>query len=239
MKFLDCMLRTMDKFGLEKGNQPTDALFYVLEGGFDLTVNGQTISIKPNDLVAFPKSISFERHINSQLKFYYVKAVFDKDLPCGVLPVKNKVRLLSTFAFILEASKNNKELAEYFLNDIFMQISAEEFLSSDPLSPLIEEIIQFFKENLNKNISLNLLSKKFGVSKSGLIEHFKFSTGTTPMQYLLKLRLNEAEELLITSDLSLSEIADICGYENAFYFSNAFKKAKGESPKFYREKHRI
>ncbi len=239
MKFIDCMLRTMDKFGLEKGKQPTDALFYILEGGFDLTVNGQTVSIKPNDLVAFPKDTSFERHITSQLKFYYVKAAFDRVLPCGILPVKNKMRLLSSFSFMLEAVKNKRELAEYFLNDIFMQIKTEESFYSEPKSPLIEEILQFLKENLKENISLNLLTNKFCISKSGLIEHFKSSTGTTPMQYLLNLRLKEAEELLITSDLSLKEIAEFCGYDNAFYLSNAFKKAKGESPKFYRQKHRI
>ena len=239
MKFLDCMLRSMDKFGLEKGKQPTDALFYVLEGGFDLTVNGKTVSIKPNDLVAFPKNISFERRITSQLKFYYIKAVFEKDLPCGILPVKNKMRLLSTFAFMLEASKNSKEYAEYFLNDVFMQISAEEAFVSQPKNPLVEEIIQFFKENLKEKISLNLLTNKFRISKSGIIELFKNSTGITPIKYLSNLRLKEAEELLITSDLSLTEISDICGYDNAFYLSNAFKKEKGESPKFFREKHRI
>lgn len=241
MKFYDCMLRTMDKFGVEKGHQPTDALFYVLEGDFDLKVDGKTIKVKQNDLVAFPKNVEFERRITNQLKFYYVKLKFDYDISCDVLPVKNKMRLLSSLMFMLEASKseNNKALAEYFLNDIFMQIDAEKNLISVSKDPLIEEIIQFFKENIKENVSLEILINKFGISKSGLIKRFNDVTGFTPMQYLSNLRLKEAEELLITSDLTLSQIADNCGFDNAFYLSNAFKKVKGTAPRYFREKHRI
>jgi AraC-like DNA-binding protein len=151
------------------------------------------------------------------------------------------MRLLSSLMFMLEASKseNNKALAEYFLNDIFIQIDAEKILISVSKDPLIEEIIQFFKENIKENVSLEILINKFGISKSGLIKRFNDVTGFTPMQYLSNLRLKEAEELLITSDLTLSQIADNCGFDNAFYLSNAFKKVKGMAPRYFREKHRI
>lgn len=240
MKFFDCMLRTMDSFGVEKGYQPTDALFFVLEGSFDLTVNGENFTIKQNDLVAFPKNVYFERQIKSKLKFYYVKLQFDSEIPCGPVCLKNKMRLLSSFSFMLEANKNDKKtIAQYFLNDVFMQIEAERMLVSVSKDPLVEEIIQFFKENLNQKISLEILTQKFDVSKSGLIKRFNESVGVSPIQFLLNLRLKEAENLLISSDLTLTEIADFCGFENAFYLSNAFKKSKGIAPKFFRDEHRI
>ena len=241
MKFYDCMMRTMDKFGVEEGYQPTDALFFVLEGSFTLTVDGKTVIVKQNDLVAFPKNVKFRRKITSKLKFYYVKLDFDKNMPCGILPIKNKMRVLSSLKFILEAAKREdaQKTAEYFLNDIFVQIDTEKLFVTSKVDPLVERVIQFLYDNLTEKISLSDIAENIEISKSGLIERFKLSTGKTPMNYLSELRLNAAEELLVTTDDSLSLIAEKCGFENAFYLSNTFKKSKGISPKFYRQKHRI
>ncbi len=74
------------------------------------------------------------------------------------------------------------------------------------------------------------------LSPSGLNHHFKQSVGLTPMEYLAALRLTKAEALLCHTKMPLAEIAALCGFESPYYFSNTFKKHKGEAPTAYRRK---
>ena len=58
----------------------------------------------------------------------------------------------------------------------------------------------------------------------------------TPLQYVINLRISNAQMLLETSDYTISQIAESVGYENALYFSRLFHKQTGISPKEYRKK---
>ena len=241
MTLLDCKILQLERFGVEYGHQPTDALFYVLEGAFSLTIDGETKIVTKNDLVAFPHTMYFERHILSPLKIFYIKLVYPGDMPPGILPIDNRTRLLSSLTFMVEMfhSIDNLPEAEYYLKDIFVQIDTEKQMKTVTQNRVVTATLQYFKEHLTQKVTLPDLANTLGVSVSGLTEHFKKATGYTPIQYLISMRLRLAEELLVTSDATLSEIALLCGYENAFYLSNAFKKTIGESPNSFRKKHRI
>ena len=65
---------------------------------------------------------------------------------------------------------------------------------------------------------------------------FKEFTGYAPLQYLQELRLQRSKQLLASTNLSLAEIADRVGYDNADYFSAAFKKKKHITPTNFRKK---
>ncbi len=56
------------------------------------------------------------------------------------------------------------------------------------------------------------------------------------MQYVLSLRMSNAESLLEMTDYNVTEISSIVGYENPLYFSRMFKKQRGLSPSEYRKK---
>ena len=56
------------------------------------------------------------------------------------------------------------------------------------------------------------------------------------MQYVLSLRITNAENLLETTEYNIAEISNIVGYENPLYFSRIFKKQKGLSPSEYRKR---
>ena len=58
--------------------------------------------------------------------------------------------------------------------------------------------------------------------------------GHSPVKHLTALRMERARELLITGQYSVTEIAELCGYENVYYFSNVFKKHFGVSPIKYK-----
>jgi AraC-like DNA-binding protein len=60
--------------------------------------------------------------------------------------------------------------------------------------------------------------------------------GTTPAQYIMSIRLSNAQSLLESTAYNVTEISKIVGYDNPLYFSRIFKKEKGISPLQYRKK---
>lgn len=88
-------------------------------------------------------------------------------------------------------------------------------------------IRQHFKEELEEQA----LAKQYGISYSYFSRHFKRITGMTFKQHLNSLRIHYAEQLLLTSRKSITEIAGECGYNNISYFISIYKRIKGETPK--------
>ena len=74
-----------------------------------------------------------------------------------------------------------------------------------------------------------------GLSNCWFIQCFKEITGSSPLQYILKLRISNAQSLLENTDYTITEIANMVGYTNSLYFSRLFHKYIGMSPKEYRK----
>ena len=86
-----------------------------------------------------------------------------------------------------------------------------------------------YKFNYDKFISLSGLS--YSYFKKLFIEKY----GMPPVKYINGLKINRACELLRTNSFTINEIAEICGFENTYYFSTVFKNYMGVSPKNYAE----
>ncbi len=73
------------------------------------------------------------------------------------------------------------------------------------------------------------------MSTSWFIRNFKLYTKTTPLNYILSIRIANAQSLLENTKYNITEIAAIAGYDNPLYFSRLFKKQTGLSPSEYRK----
>lgn len=98
----------------------------------------------------------------------------------------------------------------------------------------MEKAIQYFNDNYNTEINIEAYAASRGMSVGWFIRCFKQYTGTTPMRYIVSLRITNAQVLLETTDYNVTEIGNIVGYDNPLYFSRIFKKQKGVSPSEYR-----
>ena len=98
----------------------------------------------------------------------------------------------------------------------------------------MELATQYFNENYNTDISIEDYASSRGMSISWFIRSYKHYTNITPMQYILSLRITNAQLLLETTNYSISEISAIVGYDNPLYFSRIFHKQHGISPRQYR-----
>ena len=99
----------------------------------------------------------------------------------------------------------------------------------------IEQVIEYINNNFTQNFSLDFLADKFGSSPNHFIKKFKEKTGHTPIKYLAIKRIEKAKKLLDTTNLSINEVMEKVGYDDASYFSKLFKKIVGYSPKNYKE----
>jgi transcriptional regulator GlxA family with amidase domain len=83
----------------------------------------------------------------------------------------------------------------------------------------------------NPNFTCEELAKRSLISEVHLRRLFSKVLGVSPMQYLLSLRFSKAEKLLENNELTVSQIAIECGFADIYYFSKAYKKHFGHSPK--------
>ena len=84
-----------------------------------------------------------------------------------------------------------------------------------------------------------MIAEELHLSKQWLIAKFKKHTGSTPIEYLNTLRIQHGKSLLANSELPVYKIAELCGFENVYYFSGCFKKRTGVSPTQYRKSFRL
>ena len=84
-------------------------------------------------------------------------------------------------------------------------------------------------------INVDAYAKQYHVSTNLFLRNIKMYTVTTPKQFILQKRINNAETLLQNKQYNIKEIAQIIGYDNPLYFSRIFQRTKGISPSEYRK----
>jgi len=102
----------------------------------------------------------------------------------------------------------------------------------------LQRVFSHIKENINHDLSVNELARVVGMSQYYFSKLFKMSTGTTPHQYVMRQRVERAQEHLRESQMLLAEVATQVGFETQSHFTSVFRRLVGATPKHYREMHR-
>jgi AraC-like DNA-binding protein len=103
----------------------------------------------------------------------------------------------------------------------------------------IESTISYMKEHLNKPLRAATLASVAKMSLPHYFVLFKRCTGSTPIDYFIRLRMERARELLATTSCSVKEIAGFLGYDDPLYFSRVFKAVNQTTPTQYRVTHQV
>ncbi|MCU6792725.1 AraC family transcriptional regulator [Paenibacillus sp. WQ 127069] len=91
----------------------------------------------------------------------------------------------------------------------------------------------YILENYADKLKLKDLSDYIQLSHSYLQVIFKEVTGSSPIEYLINVRINKSKELMKEGYQNISEISELVGFNDAFYFSRCFKKLEGIAPSDY------
>jgi transcriptional regulator GlxA family with amidase domain len=103
-----------------------------------------------------------------------------------------------------------------------------------PRGSVLEPLLRWMEDNCSSPLTLGDLAAQAGMSSRSLIRRFREHTGTTPLQWLHRARVRQAQHLLETTDQSVERIAVRVGFGSPTAFRDRFKRITGTSPHAYR-----
>ena len=150
-------------------------------------------------------------------------------------------RIINLYLKAIEIANEERAGYQQALSGIVMHILGLMYYRDKTRDFEDEELIKkinkakvIMRESVYKNLLAEDIAKQLNISYSGFRRAFKELTGTSPSQYMLELKLNEAKLMLSTSNQSVKEISYNLNFENPDYFPIFFKKRTGQTPGEYR-----
>jgi RpiB/LacA/LacB family sugar-phosphate isomerase len=101
----------------------------------------------------------------------------------------------------------------------------------------LQRVFSHVRENIAQELVVAELAQVVGMSQYYFSKLFKLSTGTTPHQYVMRQRVERAQEILRAGLTPLAEVATHVGFETQSHFTSVFRRLSGVTPKHYREIH--
>lgn len=99
---------------------------------------------------------------------------------------------------------------------------------------LLHWVRSYLSIHMSENLTVQDMADRANLSVSRFNEVFKHEFGVTPRQFLIDMRISHAKELLLTTTLSVDNIASYCGFSDIYHFSKIFKRRVGISPTSFR-----
>lgn len=136
-------------------------------------------------------------------------------------------------AFAVNDTYRDSDLSA-LLNRLLIEIGR--VLSTEgPGTGRLHRSVRYLNENFTENIKITDLAKIENMCMTTYNQHFKKYVGIPPTKYIIKLRMQLAVDLLLSSELSIQEIALRCGYNDYNFFTKVFKGEFGIAPTKYRK----
>jgi len=236
------------------------SMAYVLSGGCSYTIGDEIYRVKKGDIVIFNPDVPHGKSVKAGEEILELHMGFGNinidGLPRNHLiaptapPIYNlreyEQDFLNCCSDICSEQESNEPGCElmikvhvmrfliYFLKATRTEVRRKArtlagFDSSDK-AVIVNTLIKYLNENYMHQISLETISKSIYLSPAYISKVFKDETGETPINYLIKLRLSKAREMLLEGGHSIKTVAMAVGYDDAYYFSKLYKKYHGISP---------
>lgn len=100
----------------------------------------------------------------------------------------------------------------------------------------IQKVVEYMQQNFGKKLTIKSLAQMVTMSESNFIRLFKKETGLSPMDFLIKLRIEKAKKLLRAGSLNITEVSLQCGFSSTSHFSTSFTKHTGVKPSEFQSK---
>lgn len=234
-------------------------IFFVMEGGGRFLVRGEHFAVQKNDFVIVPPNAEHAESSDQQTPLAYIVIGLEGLSPqiessgfCKGNSAPKNALLRELLLAMVEESTARQAGFEQLCDSLFQVLFAYILrMSGQPLrmkeadTPVKNRnqrrmiyVKQYLDEHLQQDISLADIEPLINLNRYTIIRYFKQAFGVTPMRYLMDIRFNEACFYLETSDTSIRQIAELCGFHSSNYFTQIFERNKGMSPAVYRKKHR-
>lgn len=247
-----CGIAVWEGLFFERSAYPFEVWEEVIEGSGFVTVNGNSFPAKNGDIYRLP--VGTDHRLEGEKGKTWKKKYFL--LQGHMVPL-----LVEEFGFteqyhfpgaaryckgifdiLIEADKNcsadmHLTAAEQFMKLLWrLKYTACDFQEEHQVLPLSQQIKRSIDHCFEIRLDLDSLAAGYGISRSHLQTLFKKDMGITPYEYHLRRKFEKAKELLLQSELSISEIALRLGFHDRFHFSREFARRFGIAPAAFRKK---
>lgn len=153
---------------------------------------------------------------------------FSDELASKMTQITSKTGFDSVLSLLEILEKLTGETAHQIASTAYHNTLSQKFESR------INKVCLFLQAHFSEPISLQQVADLVFMSESNFCKFFKKATSTTFSDYLNDLRINEACNLLLYTDLDINKIAHSCGFESLSYFNRVFLKKKNMTPSLFR-----
>lgn len=206
------------------------ALSYRVSGSGEFDIGGKCLKIEPGDVLFIPADVSYkvEYSLSESIVVHLSRCNYHE---AEGICVKNTRGVELLFQKLLAEWNDGHSInkAKSIIYDILETVCEDKsgFGGDDGFTACLS----FMEENYrNASLDMKTVGRQGYISVSTLQRKFKEYLSISPMQHLLKLRMNKALELLIANELSVRDVAFACGFSDEKYFSKAFRMRYGYPP---------
>jgi AraC-like DNA-binding protein len=240
--------------------RPRHRLRVILDGRATFVVGAERVTVEPGTVLVIPPhvpdtGVQDDAHLLRYALLHAVVRVWGESVPGGpaLLPVcirprperwPEVLRLVHTIVRELGESKPGRTLiADGAMTQLFGLLWREAVETGAPAAggcrvmpePWAVDVMEFIARSYQRPISLGDLADVANLSRAHFSTMFRRATGQSPFGFLRRYRLQRAKELLDDRSLSVTEVAAAVGIPDPYYFSRAFRRAEGVSPRRYRQ----
>ena len=200
--------------------------------GIVSSIGAQDSYILTLDFSQRPKTEAYSRNIQGELQPFTGNELITRLEP--IIHPTHTREIMAIYQKLTCLPNHNIPAAKELVTELIYTLNAE--ISRKNYDILIPEknistiVIEYIQENMERHISLDDLSKLVSLEKSYFLRLFRKETGKTPIETLIEMRLNKASDLIISTGLTIAEIADRCGYNTVSFFISEYKKRYGITP---------
>lgn len=188
-----------------------------------LTVNSSYICIMLPPSFAKNNNIIIKRIIRDKEVSHLIKSIVKEYQS----PDESSQLAITGYAGLL--------LSYLYRNHAYREINKQKYSAYSQKTILLNRITKFIHDNYSKEISLLSIAEEFHISQHYFCHIFKEFTGQTLKEYLNRIRINKSCELLTTTDIPISQVAFLCGFNDSNYYSRKFREITGTSPRSIRK----
>ncbi len=235
-------------------------IYYLVENDVKYFISGRSYVMTPGTIIIVPpKSIHSTQMLNDKIRKRYLinlpenyifpflelqpdllTSLSEKMMkPRGIAAMQIK-NIFTELVTEYERKDSNKIMLESFLGQLLILLyrcnkDDEEYYERSKSSTKIAKIINYVNNNYSEELSVRRISNLFFLDPSYVCRLFKKETDMTFQTYLKAIRIRAACELLLETDISITEISEKTGFKSCTDFCRVFKKTMKISPMKYRK----
>ena len=233
-------------WNLKEHSHPYLELLYFIEGKASVATGGEALDVALYDLLVYPPGVAHRETLDPTSR---------QEIVCLWLEVGAKAALPFSFklsdddgelGWLFQNTHRNHiqrkgrflELDDHLLRSLLIFMEQRLELGGQSKNLALDRCRAYIDEHCTEAFEMDALAEVACVSSSYLSRLFKKHLGTTPMRYRNSVRVERAKHLLLAKSVTVEEIADTLGFEDAKYFSHLFKTATSLTPSQFRRKYR-